>query len=208
MKLTTGVILAGGNSQRMGQNKALMELNDETVIERVLRPLRIATANVLLVTNTPQLYAHLRLPMYKDLVPGTGALGGIYTGLHYATSNAVLCVACDMPRLQSSLMNYLVSVLGNYDAVVPCIRSADSPGQSFETLCAVYTKRCTHAISQLLDEGELRVHALLDRISVRTVEPEEWTEFDPHGVSFSNLNTPLDFERVKGRLVKEKVEEI
>ena len=197
MELTTGVMLAGGNSRRMGQNKALMHLSDETVIAGVLRQVRTVTEDLLLITNTPKLYTHLGLPMHTDLIPNTGALGGIYTGLSCATNNAVLCVACDMPLLQPNLLAYLVSILGEYDAVVPCVRDADATEPIFQTLCAVYAKRCTQVISQMLDAGELRVHALYDRISVRIVEPDEWGEFDPQGLSFFNINTPEDFEKVR-----------
>ena len=68
----TGVILAGGSSRRMGQNKAMMRLGDETIIEHVIRRIRAITADVLVITNTPALYAHLGLPMYTDIVRSTG----------------------------------------------------------------------------------------------------------------------------------------
>ena len=115
----TGVILAGGKSRRMGQNKALLPLGEESLIEHVIRRMRRVTDDLLLITHTPAEYADLGLPMHRDIIPGTGALGGIYTGLTYASDDAVLCVGCDSPFLQPKLLSYLISVLGEYDAVMP-----------------------------------------------------------------------------------------
>ena len=193
----TGVILAGGESRRMGQNKAMMRLGDRTLIARTLKRLRTVTDETIVVSNSPNLYAELGVRVYEDLVPNAGALGGVYTGLRYAANNAVLCVACDMPLLQPKLMAHLISVLGEFDAVVPYTREMSNGNPKLQTLCAVYSRRCRRAIRQMLDEGELRLHALCDRVTVRMVEPSEWQEFDSKGRSFININTREDFERVK-----------
>jgi molybdopterin-guanine dinucleotide biosynthesis protein A len=178
----------------MGQNKALMRLGCATLIERTLCQMRSVTTNLLLITNTPWLYRHLGLRMYTDLVPNMGALGGIYTGLTHADNPAVICVACDMPLLQPRLLSYLTTILGEDDAAVPYVENLDSSLPKFQTLSAVYSKKCLSVINQMFVEGELRVHALYNRISVRVVPPSEWRRFDPHGRSFFNINTPTDFE--------------
>ena len=191
---TTGVILAGGCSRRMGQNKALIRLGCATVIEHTLRQMQSVTTNLLLITNTPSLYRNLGVPIYTDLVPNMGALGGIYTGLTHADNPVVLCVACDMPLLQPRLLSYLTKILGEDDAAVPYVETLDSLSPKFQTLSAVYSKKCLSAITQMFVEGELRIHALYNRISVRVVPPSEWRRFDPHGHSFLNINTPTDLE--------------
>lgn len=194
---TTGIILAGGSSRRMGQNKALMRLGCATLIEHTLYQMRLVTTNVLLITNTPSQFGHLGVRMYTDVVPNMGALGGIYTGLTHADNPAVICVGCDMPQLQPRLLSYLTTILGEDDAVVPYVENPDSTGPKFQTLSAVYSKKCLSAIKQMFAEGELRVHALYNRISVRVVPPSEWRQFDPHGHSFFNINTPEDFNIVR-----------
>ena len=199
---TTGVILAGGKSRRMGQNKALMRLASATIIEHVIHQMRSVTTDLLLITNTPRLYSHLGLPMYADIVPNMGTLGGIYTGLTHAANHTVLCVACDMPLLQPNLLSYLASILGEYDAVVPCVENSDPSVPKFQTLSAVYSKKCLPAIDQMFAEGELRVHALYDRIAARMMPPSEWRRFDPQGLSFFNINTPADFEKASHMIHK------
>ncbi len=198
----TGVILAGGQSRRMGQNKALMFLGDEPLIVQVVRQMELVTDELLLITNEPNLYTGLKVPMYTDMLPDMGALGGLQTGLTYATNSTILCVGCDMPLLQPNLLSHLTTLLGNYDAVVPCVEAADRSTIVFQTLSAVYSKGCLPVIDGMLAAGELRVHALYDRIDTRIVQPHEWQAFDPQGLSFFNINTPEDFEKAN-RYIRE-----
>ena len=198
----TGVILAGGKSRRMGKNKALLPLGEASLIEYVIRRMRPVTDELLLITNAPAEYTHLGLPMHSDRVPDAGALGGIYTGLTHASYDTVLCVACDSPFLVPNLLTYLVSVLDEYDAVMPYTYKAppsdnkDAP-MTLQTLCAAYSKRCLPIIELMLQESELRVHALQERANILTLAPEIWKTHDSEGHSFFNVNTPEDFEKAQ-----------
>ena len=207
----TGVILAGGKSRRMGQNKALIELDNSPLIAHVIRRMDLVVDELLLITNNRAEYAHLGLPIHGDIIPDTGALGGIYTGLTYASYDAVLCVGCDSPFLVPDLLTYLVSVLDEYDAVMPYTDSRNkdlgvtnpsrSPDQmTLQTLCAVYAKRCLPVIEQMLNEPDLRVHALQELANILTLAPEIWKTYDSEGHSFFNVNTPEDFEKAQTML--------
>ena len=202
----TGVILAGGKSRRMGQNKALIQLGDSPLIEHVIHHMRLVADEPLLITNDHAEYARFGLPMHSDIIPNTGALGGIYTGLMHAAHDVVLCVACDSPFLQPKLLSYLVSILGEYDAVMPYTYGSNkdikvpNPSHSdnqitLQTLCAAYSKRCLPIIKLMLQASELRVHALQERAQIQSVSPEDWRMFDPEGISFFNINTPEDLEK-------------
>ena len=193
----TGIILAGGKSRRMGENKALMQLGNDSLIGHVIHRMHRVTDELLLITNSPTEYRHLGVSMHGDIFPDTGALGGIYTGLTHASHDATLCVACDSPFLEPKLLTYLVSILGEYDAVMPetFTHHDDTTQITLQTLCAVYSKRCLSIIESMLRESELRVHALAERAHIKRISPEIWQEFDPDGMSFFNINTPEDFER-------------
>ncbi len=196
----TGVILAGGKSRRMGQNKALIQLGANSLIEHVIRRMRLVADELLLITNSPAEYAYLNVPMRGDIIPDTGALGGIYTGLTHASHDTAVCVGCDNPFLVPNVLTYLVSVLGEYDAVMPYTYKeipavSDNTQITLQTLCAAYAKRCLPIIELMLQESELRVHALAERAHIQRVSPEVWQRFDPEGMSFFNINTPEDFER-------------
>ena len=192
----------------MGENKALLPLGTSPLIVHVIRRMRRVTDELLLITNTPTEYAHFGLPMHGDIIPDTGALGGIYTGLTHASYDAVLCVGCDSPFLQPKLLSYLISILRGYDAAMPYTYSNNkdigvtTPSYStdqitLQTLCAAYSKRCLSIIELMLQESELRVHALQERANILTLAPEIWKTYDSEGYSFFNINTPEDFEKAQ-----------
>lgn len=200
--MVTGVILAGGKSKRMGENKALLRLGNGTLIGHVIRRMQPITDEFLLITNSPDEYTHLGITMHKDIIPNAGALGGIHAGLTYASHQTVICVGCDNPFLMPNLLTYLVSVLGEYDAVMPyTYREPSSDNESvqitLQTLCAVYSKCCLPIIEQMLNEPDLRVHALQERANVLPLAPEIWKTYDSEGHSFFNVNTPEDFEKAQ-----------
>lgn len=206
-QMVTGVILAGGKSKRMGENKAFLQLGGNTIIGHIIDCLQPIADELILITNNPDEYAHLKLKMYSDIVPNTGALGGIHTGLTYASHDIVLCVGCDSPFLNSDLLKYLISVLGEYDAVIPYtmqipnrekrINQKKDEGITYQTLCAVYSKRCLPFIEDMFDESDYRVYALRERINSLNLSPKEWQPYDPEGLSFVNINTPEDYIRAK-----------
>src|SRR5437867_5631656 len=133
----TGVIQAGGQSTRMGgRPKALIELGGRPIIARVLAALAPAVDDLLVVTNTPDLYAFLDLPMVPDVFPDHGSLGGLYSGLAAARGDAAFTVACDMPFLHAEVARLVVARAPEADIVIPRV------GEQLETLHAVYGKGC------------------------------------------------------------------
>lgn len=191
--MVTGVILAGGKSRRMGQNKAFLRLGNDTLIGHVIQGIQSITDELLLITNNPDEYAHLDIVMHNDIIQNVGTLGGIHSGLTHASHDTIICVGCDSPFLKPNLLNYLVSKLENHDAVMPSSEKTDNTNKILQTLCAVYSKRCIAIIEEMLKQCELRVHALQDRANVLDIPTETWKLFDPDGVSFFNVNTPEDY---------------
>ena len=195
--MVTGVILAGGKSRRMGQNKACLCLGNDTLIGHVIRCMRSITDELLLITNNPDEYTHLNIVMHNDIIQNVGTLGGIHSGLAHASHETVICVGCDSPFLRPNLLKYLVSVLENYDAVMPMSYKTDNTDMTLQTLCAVYSKRCIPIIERMLEQSELRVHALQESANVLCISPEIWKLYDPDGLSFFNVNTPEDYQEAQ-----------
>ena len=106
-------ILAGGQSRRMGQNKALMSLGGVRLIDRVVGVLRQVFPRLLMVTNSPEVYADLQLPMVGDVWRDKGSLGGIYSAVYHAPTTYCFVVACDMPFLQPAVIHYLIAQLAD-----------------------------------------------------------------------------------------------
>jgi molybdopterin-guanine dinucleotide biosynthesis protein A len=187
----TGVIQAGGKSTRMGgRPKALMELGGRRIVERVLAALTPAVDDVLIVTNTPELYAFLGLPMVADVYPDRGSLGGIYSGLRAAGATA-FTVACDMPFLHPDVVRLVVTRAGEGDVVVPRV------GAQLETMHAAYGKACLPHIEQRLQAGQLRIVEFFDRVRVVEIAEAEVARFRDPAVAFMNVNTPGELERAR-----------
>jgi molybdopterin-guanine dinucleotide biosynthesis protein A len=138
----TGVILSGGKSLRMGQDKAFVEIGGLPMIERILRVLRALFEETIIVANQIDPYRQLDASIYSDAIPDRGALGGLYTGLLFSSFDTSFCVGCDMPFISGSLISYLTDRIEGHDAVVP--RTADG----LQPLHAVYSKNCLGAIRQ------------------------------------------------------------
>jgi molybdopterin-guanine dinucleotide biosynthesis protein A len=184
----TGVILAGGKSSRMGQNKALMSLGGKRLVDRVVEVMRSVFDDLLMVTNTPDVYADLSVPMVRDVWPEKGSLGGVYSAIYHAATPYCLVVACDMPFLQAAMLRYLITQMADYDVVVP-----DVLGE-LQTLHAIYSKACLPPIERRLEMHRLRIVGFFPAVRVRTVTASELEPYDPALLAFQNLNTPEEFQ--------------
>lgn len=185
-------ILAGGRSERMGQDKAFIKVGNRPVIERILATVKPLTVDILISTNTPQPYARFGLRCVADIYPNKAALSGIYSALDAARHPHVLVVACDMPFPNIALLQYLIALAPTADAIVPQV---DPLGP--ETLHAVYSKACLPAIKSRLLANQLRIIDFFDDVSVRYVLRDEVAQFDPQLYAFINLNTPEDLQKAQ-----------
>jgi molybdopterin-guanine dinucleotide biosynthesis protein A len=190
----TGVILAGGKSSRMGQNKALMRLGGTRLVDRAVTVMHEVFSDLLMVTNTPEMYTGLGIPMVRDVWPDKGSLGGIYSAIYHVTTPYCLVVACDMPFLHAGVLRYLVTQIADYDVVIPDVLD------ELQTLHAIYSKTCLPPIERCLEANRLRIVGFLPEVRVRRVTASEIQPCDPELLAFQNLNTPEDFQAAEQRL--------
>jgi molybdopterin-guanine dinucleotide biosynthesis protein A len=186
-----GAVLVGGKSRRFGRNKALEEFQGERLIDRQVRMLRTLFPEVLVIANAPEEYLDLGLTVVRDIIPGKGPLGGIYTALVFARSQRVFVTACDMPFVQPIVVEHMVRLAGDHDVVIP------EKVVGLEPLHAVYSSRCLPHIKGKLDRGELQVTGFFPAVKVCRLSEEEIGQLDPRGLSFCNINTPDDLTRAK-----------
>jgi molybdopterin-guanine dinucleotide biosynthesis protein A len=188
----TGVIQAGGKSTRMGgRPKALLELGGRRIIERVLDAVAPVVDDVLIVTNTPALYAFLGVPMIPDAYPDHGSLGGIFSGLAAAPGEAAFTVACDMPFLHPAVARLVLGRAGQADVVVPRV------GGQLETMHALYAKSCLPHIEARLRAGRLKIVELFEDVSVVEIPEGQVAGLRAPEVVFMNVNTPEDLARAR-----------
>ena len=187
------VILAGGQSRRMGRDKRALawtpapDGSSQTLIQHVVATVAPLTDDVVLVANDDLAVSGVRV--VGDLYPGAGSLGGIYSGLAAASHNLAFIAAADMPFLNPGLICYLVGRAPRVDAVVPMTDGRPEP------MHAVYRKAVLKPARFRIERRDLKVAPVFDAVSTVWVPEPELRLHDPHLRSFWNLNTPDDYER-------------
>jgi molybdopterin-guanine dinucleotide biosynthesis protein A len=195
----SGFVLAGGHSSRMGRDKALLEIDGESLIARATRLVRTVLSEPVVIASAPA-YEALGLTIVADDFPGYGPLGGIATALHVSGKPWNLVIACDLPYLTQPWLEYLVerALKSVADAVVPMNVRGPEP------LCAMYHKNAEVRIRTAVEGGMRKVTDSFVTLSVEHVEPREWKAFASGGLLFKNVNSPADYAEAKARLSKPK----
>ncbi|MDD5467522.1 MAG: molybdenum cofactor guanylyltransferase [Anaerolineales bacterium] len=184
--MLTLVIQAGGESRRMGTDKALVPFLGVPLIERVIARLAGLGDELVVTANQPEAYRYLNLPIFSDLLPGRGALGGLYTALHAASQPLVAVVACDMPFANAGLLAAQRDLLlaEGADAVIPRTSGGTEPFH------ALYRREaCLPAVQAALEAAKWRVDAWFPNANIHFLTPEETRLHDSLGIAFWNVNT-------------------
>ena len=197
----TGILLAGGKSRRMGEDKRYLIVGKQTLLERGLAVLRSIFQDVLVVIaqDSPPLGVDARV--VRDLVPDCGSLGGLYTGLTQATTPYIFVVACDMPFLDQAVISQFTSRRTTADIVMAKLAARLHP------MHALYGKGCLPAMEQMILARQFKIQEIVSHASlqVRYVTEADLLTIDPSGRSFHNVNTPADLEvaRSLARMIHE-----
>jgi molybdopterin-guanine dinucleotide biosynthesis protein A len=185
----TGIILSGGKSVRMGQDKPFLEIGGIPIIQRIYDCFEKFFHEIIIVTNRKEAYSFLKAKIVSDLIEDRGALGGLYTGLFHSSHPYSFCVASDMPFLRESLIQYLIEQANGHDVIVP--RTSDG----LQPLHAIYSKNCLPQIRKMIDKGKFKIIDFYGQVTTKIVEESRFIRLDPTRESFININTPeeLDF---------------
>jgi molybdopterin-guanine dinucleotide biosynthesis protein A len=188
-------VLAGGASERMGQDKALLELGGEPMVIRAARLAQPYVASVVVVAPQGR-YTQLSLNVLPDRWPGAGPLGGIATALVSTSAKWNLVLGCDLPYLTPEWVAWLVShaLESPAQAVVPESR------RGLEPMAAMYHRSCSAALAAAVERGVRRVTEGLSEIWFERVSALQWRELDPTGALFENMNTPEDYAEARRRI--------
>jgi len=194
--MLTVAIQAGGQSSRMGEDKALKPFLSRPLIQRVIERLTPIADEIIVTTNRPEDYLFLDLRLISDLKPGRGALGGLYTAIASASHPIVAVVACDMPFANATLIETASRLLVDAEREADVVIAKSDEG--YEPLHAVYRRgTCLPAIESAIDADQWKVIAWFPKVKVRVLTPEELKESDPSGLAFWNVNTPEEFAKAE-----------
>ena len=188
--MLTVCIQAGGQSSRMGEDKALKPFLGRPLIQRVIERLSPIADELIVTTNRLEDYAFLNLRLIADLKPGRGALGGLYTAIASAAHPIVAVVACDMPFASAKLIEAGSRLLVEEEADVVIAQS----DEGYEPLHAVYRREtCLPAIEAAIEADQWKVIAWFPQVKVRVLTPDEIKRYDTLRLAFWNVNTPEEF---------------
>jgi molybdopterin-guanine dinucleotide biosynthesis protein A len=198
----SGAVLAGGENRRMPVPKAFIEVKGEKIIERTLNIMKGSFREVFIVTNQPEIYTYLGVPMLGDIYDVRGPMTGIFTTLVNASNPWVFISACDMPFINRRLIQYMAAKRHNADAVIPVAKGKTQPLFDF------YSSGFLPGLEKALTSGNKSIRDFLNNKRVEYISEREIKEFDPELRSFINLNSPEDvymFLKPQDRLKYEKI---
>lgn len=180
-------ILAGGQSKRMGRDKATIDMGTTSLIGHVYAKVRPIFDDILIISSRHDSIRGIGAPVFADVLPQRGPLVGLVSSLLYSRTPYVFVVACDMPFLGPDLIVSMINEIRGEDVVIPKTKVG------YEALHAIYNRSCLSPMLRLIDAGRFRVRDIFPFVSVRTVNVE------PISV-FTNVNTEEDLNQVLERL--------
>ena len=189
----TGVLLAGGKSTRMGQDKRFLSIGGQTLLERGLCAMCALFQRVCVVIAQDSLSPPTQVPVFRDVVPDCGSLGGLYTGLREASTSYIFVAACDMPFLNVNLVKHMVGLKEEADIVVASWKTRLQPTH------AIYSKRCMASFEDMIRRQEVKIQDIFQHpsLNVRFMTENEVRQIDPEGHSFININNPADLDAAR-----------
>jgi len=178
----------------MGEDKALKPFLGRPLVQRVIERLRPIADELIMTTNHPEGYTSFNLPLFTDLKPGLGALGGLYTALFCAQHSIVAVAACDMPFTNAELFKAASEIIVKEGADVVIAKTE----AGYEPFHAVYLREtCIPAIESAIDSDQLRVNGWFPQVRMRLLTLDEVRRYDPNGLAFLNINTPEGFAQAE-----------
>ncbi len=187
----TGIILSGGKSIRMGENKPFIKIEGIPIINRIFGLFKGLFEEVIIVTNQKELYKTFDAKIFNDIFPNSGVAGGLYSGLFFSSFRYSFCVASDMPFLKESVIEYLIKSLEDCDVVVPRTKDGLQP------LHAIYSKNCLEPIREIIENKSYRVIDFYEKVKTKIIDEVEFISLDPQRESFLNINTPEELIKIK-----------
>ena len=159
----TGILLAGGQSSRMGSDKGFLNLKGSTFAERIIKTMKPFVGDIIIVSNNPD-YDVFNYKRVEDIIENSGPLAGLYTGLYHSETKYNLVLSCDVPYINGNVLNQLIEGVDDTLEVI----QIESKGQTMP-LVAIYKKQCLHRCLDLLQHGERRLQVAVEGFKTKTI---------------------------------------
>ena len=190
MSDVSAFILAGGRSSRMGSDKALLPLDNQTLLQHTLRTASDALGNARIV-GPRNAYAQFG-DVVEDIYPGCGPLGGIHAALSAANTDLNLMLSVDMPLMTPQFLKWLAGQAGAAQEMIIVPDAAGGP----QPLCAIYRRSVLPAVEQALKNGDYKIGRLFSQVPTRVIKEQEIVAAGFSAIIFQNVNTPEEYDRL------------
>jgi molybdopterin-guanine dinucleotide biosynthesis protein A len=190
MPSVNAFILAGGRSSRMGSDKALLALGNQTLLQHALRTVSDAFGCARIV-GPKSTYAEFG-EVVEDIYPGCGPLGGIHAALSATNTDLNLMLSVDMPRMTPQFLRWLSAEASATTEMIVLPDAAGGP----QPLCAMYRREVLEPVEQALKQGEYKIGRLFSQVSTRVITEQQIVIAGFSAIIFENVNTPEEYARL------------
>lgn len=190
-KNLSAIILAGGESKRIGENKALLKVGDKTIIEIIAHKIINVFSEVFISANDNSIYSFLNLPIINDIYKNYGPLSGIHAALINSKTDKNFFISCDLPLINSDSINYIIEQSKSFQITIPLIKGYPL------YVCGVYSKNILNSIEKLLKDRSQNASLknLTKEVDTNFINIEKEKFYNEN--IFINMNTKDDFELVR-----------
>jgi len=192
----TGVILAGGKSSRMGVNKSFLKLGNQTIIERIVELMKSIFTEVIIITNTPDEYKFLKLPLYEDIYKWKGPLAGIHSALTHSQTEKIFVLSCDVPLMSKEMIEYIANYKTDKGIIIT--RAAGY----LQPLVGTYGKSILPEAEEILKKNPIdeklihySLHKLIETTKTKIIDPTSLPFYSDE--LFFNINNMEDFRKIQ-----------
>ncbi|MGI5911502.1 MAG: molybdenum cofactor guanylyltransferase [Syntrophomonadaceae bacterium] len=190
--------MAGGKSTRMKFNKAFARIAGKACIEIIIDKFKTYFKETIIISNEPELFINYNLPIYKDIYPNRGPVGGIHSALVNASYDKIFILGCDVPFMDMNLVNYMLTRLQGHDSVIPEVNFFLQP------LAAAYSRSCLPVFSDCVNNGKLKLTRIFCELDTLVIKENELNKYGAVRDLFFNVNDPQALkqaEDIAGRLL-------
>ncbi len=182
----TGIVLAGGRSSRMGEDKSLMKLNGKPLVEYSIDALK-PLCDMVVISSGNMIYDFTGCEVWPDELPDQAPIIGIYSCLKRSETEINIFLSCDMPLMSTSMIGFLVAKSAPFDITVPIHKNG-----KIEPLCGIYKKSSIGIIKEFIDKGNYRLNECIRSASCQFIDVDSQIPCNTPNL-FININTPTDF---------------
>jgi molybdenum cofactor guanylyltransferase len=178
----TGIILAGGKSSRMGEDKGLMSFEDKPMIQYIIDVVKPLVEGIIIIANDKQ-YEQFGYPVYEDIIKDKGPLAGILTGLTHSNTDKNLVLSCDVPFVNEAILKLLIEACEDVDVVIP------EKDNRTHQLIGMYDKSCIGTFKSELEADQRKLKLAIEQLNYKTINANHIDD-----KTFNNINSKNDIE--------------